>query len=87
MTDPSTATSTPTTNEELGVIGAQQAAEEARRKTDTPASPGATREGAGANLRREALQLATQTGDVEPPEDVVKRATAYENYLRGASDD
>lgn len=87
MTDTSTAISTPTTNEELGVIGAQQAAEEARRNPDTPAAAGGARSVDSATLRREALHYATQTGGTESPEEVVNRATAYENYLRGASDD
>lgn len=87
MTDSPEATTAPTTNEGLGVIGAQRAAEEARRMPDTPGFPGAARPVDGANLRREALHYATQTGGTESPEEVVNRATAYENYLRGASDD
>lgn len=86
MTDSPEATPTTTTNESLGVIGAQQAAEEARRNADTPAPPGATAPVTGANLRREALQLAIQ-GGADTPEGVVERATAYEKYLRGASND
>jgi hypothetical protein len=87
MTDPNTEISTPTTNDELGVVGAQLAAAEARRNPDTPVTPTVDDAAGSATLRSEALAYATRSGGMETPEDVVKRATAYENYLRGASDD
>lgn len=87
MTDSNTEISTPTTNDGLGVVGAQLAAADARRNPDTPVTPTVDDAAGSATLRSEALAYATRSGGMETPEDVVKRATAYENYLRGASDD
>ncbi len=84
MTDPTGQDSTPTTNENLGVIGAGLAAEEARRNADTPVDGVAQGGGDDRNLRREVLQLAIQTGGATDV--IVDRAQQYLDFLKGNSD-
>lgn len=83
MTDPISPDS-PTTNEQLGVVGAQAAAAEQQAtgaNTPRAATPEQVR---GFSLRHEALVLANKIGGA--PSAVVARAKAYENYLKESSD-
>lgn len=79
MTDQtSTNSSEPTTNEQLGVIGAQAAQFEAPRNQGAEQSTVVTRED---NLKLEALRLASALG--ESPTDSVTRARQYLEFLKG----
>lgn len=85
MTDPTTEPSpTPTTNEELGVVGAQnarmEAADAALRNTPQVYPPTL---GVEATLAIEALTAANAVGGT--PEEVADRAATYLQFLKGNS--
>ena len=83
MSDQTSEPSAPTTNSELGVVGAQAAAAEQQAAGNTP-GPVAPVLGTGATLAVEALRLATAQN--EPPAEVVSRAKAYLEFLKENSD-
>lgn len=79
-TDTSTTTpGTPTTNEQLGVIGGRQANAQAAAALPTPLPPD------DATLRLQALQVAQAAGGT--PEEVMDRAEKYTTYLKDGRSD
>ncbi len=70
---------TPTTNEELGVVGAKAANDLAARTDTGPIPPD------DATLRLQGLQVAQMAGG--SPSEVIARAKAYTDYLKDGSDD
>jgi hypothetical protein len=80
MTDPTSPDSTPTTNENLGVVGAQLAAADQQARGNTPENPPPAVLSVGATLAYEALSLAHQMGGT--PNEVVARAAEYLKFLK-----
>lgn len=70
-----TGTESPTTNEGLGVVGAQMAAAEQANTPSEPTSPPES----GSTLALEALRIANSDAD---PAEVVSRAKAYLDFLK-----
>lgn len=68
-------TGTPTTNDELGVIGAQQANAQAALGAAAVTIPPDD-----ATLRLQALQVAQAAGGT--PDEVIARANTYFDYLK-----
>lgn len=86
----STPLSTPTTNEELGVLGAQAALAEKKDRPSLGTKEGPSSDWADRELREKLVGLAQQAPvDADgtlTPEAVVKRATVYFDFITGGTD-
>jgi hypothetical protein len=79
-----TSVDSPTTNENLGVLGAQQAAAEKQARGNTPEPPTPNTGVSGASLAAEALSQANSVGGT--PQEVVERAAVYLKFLKENND-